>query len=101
MPERTDSLPTRTDRPRQGSYFDLISDVADRDMKDVGIAPNNADIQTRALHTEAVRRVQVWTFEWMAASLPPSDPMKDMFQQLADGLRSVPDLDLWTGRPGA
>jgi hypothetical protein len=86
---------------KTGSYYELISDVTDKELQWVGKETEAEDIPTRALYTEAVRRVQVWTFRWMAESLPRTDPMRDMFDQLADGLAAVPDIDLWIGEPGA
>lgn len=83
-----------------GSFFALISDVTDQEMQWVG-ANDNPDIPTRALHTEAVRRVQVWTLEWLAKSEAVAGPISEMFEELARGVRTVPDLDLWMGEPGA
>ena len=85
---------------KTGSYFEMISDVARQEMEWVGVEPYKNMPET-FMHIEAVRRVQVWTLEWLAQSLKDGDPMREMFEQLADGVRHVPDMDLALGEPGA
>lgn len=80
------------------TFFDLIHDVATREMENVGADQN--DYSGRALYIEATRRVQVWTFEHIAAQT--EDPiMRKMFEELALNVARVPDIDLWMGEPGA
>lgn len=83
-----------------GSYWELLNDVIDRELGWVG-KEDVRDTPDFAMYAENVRRVQVWTLEWLADSLKPDDPMADMFRQLADGVRHIPDYDLWSGRPGS
>lgn len=80
----------------RGSYHEMISDVTDKEMQWVG-QDGDQSIVNRALYTECVRRIQVWTLEWLADSLKTGDPMEDMFRQLAHGVNRVSQMDLYMG----
>ena len=83
---------------KSDSAFGLITDVAEKEMKWVGVEPW-ADMPVTAQHVEAVRRIQAWTFRWMA-EVSAGAAMAQMFLELAERVDRVPDIDLWTGRPG-
>lgn len=84
----------------RSSFFDLIWSVATKEMEMVGQDPQG-EMREVAMYLEAVRRIQAWTFDQIAETHPPSDPMHTMFLELAKGVRDVPDIDLWMGESGA
>lgn len=81
------------------NYFALISEVAEKKMEISGQDKEN--MAARAVYINDVRQVQIWTLEWLAESLPQGHEFRDMFQQLADGVRMEPEMDLIMGEPGA
>lgn len=82
------------------TFLALIWEVASHEMRDVGQDPEGPTVET-AQFLESVRRIQGWTFDRLAATQPVGEPMRVMFEQLAQGVRGVPEIDLWLGEPGA
>lgn len=80
------------------SFFSLIHNVAMSDMQDAGV--DKEDVEKRAEYLMRTRRTQIWTFEHIAGQAQ-SKVMRDMFLELAQGVRDVPEMDLIMGEPGA
>lgn len=81
------------------SFFSLISDVADKEMQTVG-QDTDRSIPATAIYIESVKRIQIWTLELLAA-MSLDNVTNKMFEELAEGIEQVPDIDLWMGEPGA
>lgn len=81
------------------SYYDIISNVADKEMFQVGHDVDRS-IPNTAMYVECVRRIQIWTLEELENFADESDNpiMKKCFKELADGINGVPEIELWMGR---
>jgi hypothetical protein len=76
------------------NFYDLIWNVAKKEMADVGQDPEQSP--QNAAYLGSVQRIQVWTFEELAKSAT-SDAMRAMFEELASQTQSLDMVQLYLG----
>lgn len=86
--------------PTGETFFDCIAEAAQQDMIRAGVEPW-ADMTETAEYVLRVQAIQANTFRWLADQCPADNPMRKLFNELAEGVQAVPPTDLIMGEPGA